>query len=172
MDTLRRTGAHLSSCVLMLSTAAAPLTTTSHPSSTEGQRHEAMSAGPERWRWRPIGRVEKTGALLYNSHLYFLFKKTKKKHSFYFLPVAFIFLKVYQRKVSLEENIVTCIENAQSAWTLLYKESQAGSVRYSLCLEEDWIYNSPFLFISTSFAGFLSSDSFLCILIITKLKAI
>lgn len=54
--------------------------------------------------------------------------------------------------------------------TLLYKESQAGSVRRSLCTEEDWVYNSPFLFILilfflfcfgffSFFAGFFSSGS-------------
>lgn len=29
----------------------------------------------------------------------------------------------------------------------LDKESQAGPVRHSLYMEEDWVYNSPFLFI-------------------------
>lgn len=79
------------------------------------------------------------------------------------LKICFL-KKIIREKISSEILTwyhYTCIENAQSAWTLLYKESQVGSVRHSLCMEGDWVYNSPFLFILifSFFAGFFSSGS-------------
>lgn len=48
----------------------------------------------------------------------------------------------------------------------LDKESQAGPVRHSLYMEEDWVYNSPFLFIFFFCRVLQFWLSFLCILII------
>lgn len=80
-----------------------------------------------------------------------------------------LFKKIIRGKLVWEmiTDIITHVQkNAQSAWTLLYKESQAGSVRHSLCMEEDWIYNSPFLFILIFCRVLQFWLLFLCILII------
>lgn len=56
----------------------------------------------------------------------------KKISSFFFFSrpfLKFAFSKDYQSKICLKKIVLHNLENPPSAWTLLYKELQAGSVR-------------------------------------------